>query len=274
MKDIISGLIYGLISGFSELFPVSASAHSILFTMFSGFAIPQLWRLMSHAGALLALLFFYRHQLKHMQREMHIASQKKHRRMRHPDMAAVSDGKMMMSASLPMVLGLIAATQLSFLGQKLWLMAALLIINGILLYVPQHLQLGTKRSLSMGPADSLIFGLCNALSCLPGISGISCVLLAGCRRGTENSYILDMAMLMMVPWLLGSMVFDLLAMIGATQFSLLILIGAVLCAAAAFGAAYAAVGLLRYLAVRIGFHCFAYYSWGAGFVCLILYLMI
>jgi undecaprenyl-diphosphatase len=274
LKDIIMGLIYGLISGFSELFPISASAHNILFTMFSGFTIPLLWRVTCHLGALLALLFFYRHQLKHMQREMRIASQKKHRRMRHPDMAAVADGKMMMAASFPMALGLLAATQLSSLVQKLWLMSALLIINGILLYVPQYLQLGTKRSLSMGPADSLIFGLGNALSCLPGISGIGCVLLAGCRRGTEKTYILDIAMLLMIPWLLGSMVIDLLAMIGAAQFSLLILISAVLCCAASFGAAYAAVGLMRYLAVRIGFHCFAYYSWGAGFVCLILYLMI
>ena len=274
MNDIISGLIYGFIAGLSKLFPVSASAHSILFTRFSGYAVPQLWKLTSHAGAFVALLFFYRHQPKHMQREMRIASQKKHRRMRHPDMAAVSDGKMMMSASLPMVLGLIAATQLSFLGDRLWLMAALLIINGILLYLPQYLQQGTKRSLSMGPADSLIFGLCNALSCLPGISGISCVLLAGCRRGTEKTYILDMAMLLMIPWLLGSMLFDILALIGTTQVTMLVLIGGLLCAAAAFVAAYSAIGLLRYLAVRIGLHYFAYYSWGAGFVCLILYLMI
>jgi undecaprenyl pyrophosphate phosphatase UppP len=60
------GLIYGLISGFSELFPISASAHNILFTMFSGFTIPLLWRVTCHLGALLALLFFYRHQLKHI----------------------------------------------------------------------------------------------------------------------------------------------------------------------------------------------------------------
>lgn len=274
MLDIVNGLFYGLVSGFSELFPVSAYAHSILYTMFSGTVIPQFWRLASHAGCLLALLFFYRHQLKHMQREMRIASQRKSRRMRHPDMAAVYDGKMMMSASVPMVLGLVAATQLGFLGDKLWLIAVLLIINGILLYIPQYLQIGTKRSLSMGPSDSLIFGLCNALSCLPGISGISCVILAGCRRGTEKTYILDIAMLLMIPWFLGSLIFDLLAMIGTTQLGLLVIIGAALCAAAAFTAAYASVGLLRYLAVRIGFHWFAYYSWGAGFVCLILYLMI
>ncbi len=272
--EILNGILFGFITGISEFLPISAIAHRKLFVLFSGMEGQSLSTLLAHAGSLLAVLLFYRRQLKHMQQEMHLAGSSRKRRQRNPDMAAVSDGRMILTACIPIFLGLIAGIRLSFLGDTLWFLALMLAVNGILLYIPQFSDPGSKASTAMRPVDGMVYGLCSALSCIPGLSGAGCMLLAGHNRGADRAYMLDLCMYFMLPWLLGSIVLDLFVLLAGFSLSFTLVIGAILGAAAAFAGAYAGIALLRYLAVRIGFHGFAYYSWGAGFVCLILYLMI
>ncbi len=272
--DILNGILFGLISGLSEFLPISAAAHRKLFAMAAGMDNTATAVLLAHAGSLLALLIFYRQQLKHMRREMRIAGSSRKRKLRNPDLAAVSTVRVVLTATVPMVLGLLASKRLQEAAAPLWATAALLICNGILLYIPQFTASGNKNSLSMRPLDGVLYGFCSALSSVPGISSVACTLLTGHRRGLERAYIVDLSMFLMIPWLLGSLVLDLLALFTVSSFSFLAMVCAILGAAAAFAGSYGAIALLRYLAVRIGFHGFAYYSWGAGFVCLILYLMI
>lgn len=272
--NILKNIFFGLVSGLSGFLPVSASAHENLYCMMTGMEKNALLMLCVHAGALLALIVQYFRQLKHMQREMRIAGAKKHKRMRQPDLSAVADVRMIMTAAIPIIVGILFGTRLSDEFGKLWIMSILLIMNGVLLYALQFTPAGQKDSRSMSPLDGVLYGICKALSVLPGISGIVCVMLAGRSRGGERGYMLDFAMLLMIPWLIGCIALDLIGIVAVSSFSLLILIGAVLSAAAAFAGAYGAIALMRYLAVRIDFHGFAYYSWGAGLVCLILYLMI
>ncbi len=272
--DILNGILFGLISGFSEFLPISAVAHRKLFVLFSGMEGQGLAVLLAHAGSLLAVLIFYRRQLKHMRQEMRIAGSSRKRRLRNPDMAAVSDGRMILTACIPICLGLIASRRLDALGDSLWILAPMLAVNGILLYIPQFSESGNKTATSMRPVDGIVYGICSALSCIPCLSGTGCMLLAGHNRGNDRAYMLDLCMFFMIPWLVGSIVLDFFALFAGFSISLTLMIGAILGAAAAFGGAYAGIALLRYLAVRIGFHGFAYYSWGTGFVCLLLYLMI
>ena len=273
--EILQGLFFGLISGLAEFFPVSALAHQKLYALFTGTQITPLLQLFSHGGCFVAVLVFCRKQLKHMQRELRIAGAKKHRRQRQPDMAAVSDARMLWAAAVPIVAGLLLRRIASAAFDQLWMMSLLLMGSGIMLYVIQYVPGGNKSSLSMTPLDGVLYGLCSALAVVPGLSRVGMVLFAGHMRKFDRSYMAELGILLSIPWLLGMLVLDCFALFGAlSTLSLLSWIGAILSTAASFGATWASITLLRYLAVRIGFHGFAYYSWGIGLVCFILYLMI
>lgn len=272
--NILKNILFGLVSGIAGFLPVSASAHQNLYCMMTGMEANPLLLLFVHFGCLLAVIIHYFKRLKHMQRETRIAGAKKHRRMRQPDMAAVSDSRMLITASVPIILITLLGKGFASRLTQLWLISVLLLINGFLLYGLQFVPAGQKDSRSMSPMDGVLYGICEALSILPGVSGISFVLMVGQSRGGDRSYVLDQAILLMIPCLIAAMVLDFVGIVSIGAISFLIFIGAVLAAAAAFAGAYGAIALLRYLAVRIGFHSFAYYSLGAGLVCLIFYLMI
>ena len=120
----------------------------------------------------------------------------------------------------------------------------------------------------------LMLGLCGIAAFIPGLSRMTATLLIGQRRGVERGYLTDMALLLAIPFTVGLIVLDVIGLFAGFSLSLMGIIGMILCAGAAFGGAYGAVSLMQYLAVRIGFHGFAFYSLGTGFVCFILYLMI
>lgn len=87
---------------------------------------------------------------------------------------------------------------------------------------------------------------------------------------------LDMALLILLPLLAGSMVVDVFALIfaGFAGLSMKVLLGCVLAGAASFGGSVGAILTMRYLAVKTGFSGFAFYSWGLGLFSFILYLMV
>ena len=275
--NILEMLFYGLLSGLSEILPISAPAHQYLFSYACGFnGRDPLLLLCVHAAILLALLISYRHKIAHLYRENRIASLKRGRRKRQPDSNAVADWKLLTTAVIPILIGLVLNYLISARFETLWIVAVFLMINGILLYIPQYMDYGNRDARSLSRADGLLMGLMNATGILPGISRIAAVTFFGRLRKGNRAYLIDMALMLSAFWLVGLLAFDVIAIFGAAVGTLGILeaIGYLIAALAAFAGAYGAVVLVRYLAVRIGFSGFTYYSWGLGLTCFILYLMI
>ena len=271
---IVQYMLYGLILGLSHILPVSSLAHLKLYCMFSGTEDSALLSLFSHIGILAALIVVFASKLKRMRQEMQIASSQKHRRLRQPDLCAVADSRILSVCWIPFAVAMVLSRFLSSYFDGLLPLALLLLLNGSLLYSLQFRAEGNRSSRDMSPADGLLFGLCGLLAFVPGLSRITATLLMGQRRGIERGYLTDMVLLLAIPFTVGLMILDVIGLFGGVSWSWLSLIGLILCAGAAFGAAYGAVALMQYLSVRIGFHCFAFYSLGTGFLCFILYLMI
>ena len=273
--ELLHGIIYGMIAGFAEFFPASALAHEKFFVLFSGVQVNPLLRTSAVLGCLMAVLFLFHKQLRHIQREMRIASTKKHRRLRQPDMSAVADGKMIWTTVLPVLAGLLLQRYVPDLFSQLWFMALVFMLNGAMLYAMQFMSGGTRNSRSLSRMDGYLYGLCGAFAVIPGLSRVTNILFVGHLRKCDRSYITDMTVLLAIPWLIGMLIFHLIPMIAALgSLTFLSWIGAILGAAAAFAAACGAISLMRYFAVRIGFQVFAFYSWAIGFISFILYLMI
>lgn len=276
MEDSIFGyILYGLITGFSEFVPVSTLAHQYLFSYFFGFHSDTAFiRLMVYIGCLAAVVLSCGKRLIHIRRELKVASLPKQRRKRMPDMVAVLDARLVLTGCIPMAIGL-ALSQISMKTfGSLLIMLPMLILSGIAAYLPQYFAGGNKDSRSMSPRDGVLLGLMSAISVIPGISRVGGLLSTGRIRGCSREYMLELCYLfsaaMIVGWILVQIVCLILGGVAVTGW---ILLAGILAAAAAFAGGVAAIYLMRFLAVNLGFSGFAYYCWGLAVFCFAYYLI-
>lgn len=269
----LGSLIYGLVSGFSELIPISSDLHRVLLRTLTG--MPEdtgFMRLAAHLGALLALLTAYRGKLGKLLREKRIAAIPPKRRKRQPDIQGLMELRLLKVAAVPMVLSCIAYPLLSQRMERLWALGLMAFLNGGLLLLPQYRMRANKDARSLSALDALLTGLGGALGVLPGLSYVTAMTSVGQLRGTDRQFCVNFAYLLLVPVLLCLCAGDcwlLLTGSGAAA-PWYCCVTVFVCA---YGAASAAIGLLRFLAVRVGFDAFAYYCWGAGLLSCILYLI-
>ena len=277
MTTLLLYLFYGLVAGFSELAPVSASGHRMLFPTLLAFdSTRPLLQLFVHAGALGALLLLYWQRISHIYQQIQLMRLPPSRRKRLPDTAALLDGRLVMSAMIPTILGVL----LSGIGSKycfhLLGMGVLLLAGGALIYVPDYVPGGDRQNGAMSQLDGILLGLCAVAGVIPGVSRVGLMLAVGLLRKCDRSYLLDIVMLISA-LMLGAMVtvdFVSIPFAGFHGYSATFLIGCILAGAASFGGSVGAVLTMRFLAVKTGFSGFAYYSWGLGLFSLILYLMV
>lgn len=270
-------LFYGFISGLGELMPVSTGAHDYFLNLMTSFDTSQpLLRLSVHAATLAALLVFCRHRTAHIYRELHIAAQPARRRKRQPDLVAVLDGRVVLTMLVPAALGVLFTSLIRKHFDSLPMVVILLLLSGILIYVPHYLPGANRDSRHLSRLEALVLGICAGLSAFPGVSRLGAVISTGALQGCSRTYLLDIAFLLLIPVLALTLVLDLLALLfgGMAAVTLLVFFHCILAAAAAFGGACLAITVMRYLSVNMGYTAFSYYNWGLCAFGFILYLMI
>lgn len=272
----IHSLVYGLVSGFTEFLPVSSDAHQWMFAELTGVGQGHLpHRLFSHIGGLLALLLACKPQMDKLSRERRIAALPARRRKRQPDVKSLAEIRFLRMAGGLLLLAIPAFVLISRMGQPLWLVALLLLLNGIILYVPQFLPGGNKDALSLSAADSLLTGTAGALGRFPGISGIGASMSALKVRGVDWQYALQICLLLMIPVFGIAIGCDIYGMILAgAGISLGHVLYYLFTALSAFAGAYFGIIFMRFLAVKAGFSGFSYYCWGMALFTFFLYLTI
>ena len=270
-------LFYGFISGLGELMPVSSGAHDYFLGLMTKFDPQQpLLRLLVHAATLAALFVFCRHRIAHIYRELGIAAQPARRRKRQPDLVAVLDGRVLLTMLLPAAVGVLATSLVRKYFDSLPMVIVLLLLSGILIYVPHFLPGANRDSRHLSRLEALFFGICAAFSAFPGISRLGAVISAGALCGCSRSYMLDLVFVLLIPVLVLTLALDLLALLfgGMVGVTLLYFFHCILAAVAAFGGASLAIATMRYLSVNMGYTAFSYYNWGLCAFGFILYLMI
>ena len=273
--NALHSLLFGLISGFAQILPVSAEAHQILFGKLSG-AGPELlgFRFVCRLAALLVVLLRVWPSIRRMLRERKLLSVPPRRRRRQPDPVVILDIRVLKAAVIPIVLLLLLYIPFKDLGNTLWTLAILFLVNGLILHIPQYFRTGNKDSRSMTPLDVFLCSVGGGAGAVPGISFMAGWTSMGQLRGADRQYALNMGLILLIPVLLILTVFDFYLGIASAAFSASYVLLYLLCAAAAFFGTYFGILFLRFLAVRAGFSGFAYYSWGAALFAFILYLTI
>lgn len=274
--SFLQSLILGLVSGFAEVIPVSAQAHRLVFLKMLGInGDITVLSLMIHIAAVAALHFYSKGHIVRMMRAQRLVRVPKSRRKRPLDTEALMDFNLLKTTLIPIVLGFVLYHQFAPKLDTLVWVAALLMMNGVILYIPQFLPGSNKESGALSRVDSLFFGLGGVLGILPGISCIGTAVSVGSVRGMDLKKALNLALVMSIPVHIGLAVMDLIALLqaGAGSISFSVLILSLAAGAAAFVGIILGIRLVKKIVENVGWSVFGFYCWGAALLTFILYLM-
>ena len=92
-------------------------------------------------------------------------------------------------------------------------------------------------------------------------------------RGADRQFAIEFTYLLMLPALAALCAGDLGMMIFAKDSLTVPFFTGLLACIASFGAGFAGIRFMRFLAVKAGYESFAYYTWGAAMFSFVLYLI-
>ena len=275
--NLLQTLLYSFAMGLTEILPVSSQAHQMLITALrGGTSEPAFLRFLIHIGIAAALYYNCQNHILRILRAQKLSRIAKRKRTRPLDNNSLMDLRILQTMLIPVAIAFIKFRNLQSLVSTIGVLAAVLLLNGLISYIPQFLPGSNKTSLSVSPFDGILLGIGAALSLVPGISCIGIVLSIALIRGMEKLYALNLALLLNIGMIIGWIVWDLIGMIqnGAGMVSFVSILYGLLGAAAAFGGTMLAILIMKKLAASRGFGIFAFYSWGAAMFLFILFLSV
>lgn len=268
--SIMQSIVYGLISGLSELMPVSSQAHRVFLRELFGVPNDPVMDMLIHLSVLVSIYFGARNLIESYQRERRLLTRRSYSR----------NGNKAYMHRFVRASGLVFAVLVvifTYLGEKSYsflTISLFCLINGILLFVPDRMMQSNKDASHMTVIDSFLFGLFGALSAFPGFSRIGASTAYAIARGADRQHALNWALLVSIPALILLTVIDFIAIFTAVPaITLVTIIGYLLAVVAAFVGGYYSIIIMKFLAVKVGFTAFAYYSWGMALFSFVLYLI-
>ena len=272
--DWLWTILYGFVAGLAEFLPLSSPAHqSISAAVFGLASAAPLRQFLIRAACLAALLSACGREIDKLRRDGRMARLPARRRKRPVDSRSVATNRLLNIAVLPLVIGLVFYRRVNMWVDSLAMLTIFLVINGILLFVPQYIPSGNKDGRNLSLLDGLLMGLAGAFSVFPGISRMSAIHFAASARGADKNYSLQFALYLSIPALVVMLLFDAVAIFGGIEaISFLVIIQYLLAMAAAYFGSTFAISIMRSMVVRAGYEIFSYYCWGMALISMILYL--
>ena len=276
LLELLHKALYALISGFSELFFMSEKAHQMLYRTVTGCDLgDNLLSLGIHLGCLIALWMHCHKRIKHLRSERRLERLAKRRRGRQPDVAALMDLRIINTAMIPLLFGLICLRNASAWINSPLRVAFILAINGAFLVLPRLRPSGNKNGRSFSRLDCILMGLCGALGAVPGFSTMGCTYSVSTARGAGKNYALELSILLMIPAVVALLCFDVYGCFAASAaITGMHLLGALVGALLSFIGARMALNLIRFICNRTNTVAFAYYSWGLAMFLFLIYLFV
>lgn len=273
----LQSILFGLVSGAADIIPVSGQAHRLLLLKFFGVnQMPNLLALVLHLSVAAALYLSSQGQFVRMNRARALARIPKKKRKRPLDMRSMMDWSLIKTMLVPTVIGLLLNSRVRGWSVNMFLIAGMLFVNGLILYIPQFLPTSNRDSRTLTRLEGVLMGLGAGASVLPGISTVGIMVSIASVCGIERLYGLNMTFIVKLFFLIGLMVYDVLAIItdGLGGLTVMLLAQYLFTGLLSFGASMFAIRLLRRLAPEHGFHTFGVYCWGLALFTFILNLVV
>ncbi len=273
----LQSILFGLVSGAADIIPVSGQAHRLLLLKFFGVnQMPNLLALVLHLSVAAALYLSSQGQFVRMNRARALARIPKKKRKRPLDTRSMMDWSLIKTMLVPTVIGLLLNSRVRGWSVNMFLIAGMLFLNGLILYIPQFLPTSNRDSRTLTRLEGVLMGLGAGASVLPGISTVGIMVSIASVCGIERLYGLNMTFIVKLFFLIGLMVYDVLAIItdGLGGLTVMLLVQYLFTGLLSFGASMFAIRLLRRLAPEHGFHTFGVYCWGLALFTFILNLVV
>lgn len=273
----LQSILFGLVSGAADIIPVSGQAHRLLLLKFYGVnQMPNLLALLLHLSVAAALYLSSQGQFVRMNRARALARIPKKKRKRPLDMRSMMDWSLIKTMLVPTAIGLLLNSRVRGWSVNMFLIAGMLFVNGLILYIPQFLPTSNRDSRTLTRLEGVLMGLGAGASVLPGISTVGIMVSIASVCGIERLYGLNMTFIVKLFFLIGLMVYDVLAIItdGLGGLTVMLLAQYLFTGLLSFGASMFAIRLLRRLAPEHGFHTFGVYCWGLALFTFILNLVV
>lgn len=274
--SFFQSLLFGFLSGLTDILPVSAQAHkTLLLTLFGTQSEPAVLRLAIHLAVLAALYISCRDQFHRISSQRKLARVPKRRRKRPLDIQVLMDYRLLQMMVVPVVVGYLFYQKAAALNSSLNWVALLALVNALILFLPNLMPSGNKDSRSLSPLEGLIMGVGGAVGVLPGISSMGGMLSAASVCGAEKKFAVNLALMVQMAATAVLTVFDVVALIsGIGTLTVSVFLGYLAAAAAAFVGVRMGVNVMRKLSERTGFNMFAFYSLAVASLTFIFYLMV
>ncbi len=251
---MLDAILWGLIQGLTEFLPISSSGHVVLIPALLGRSGPDLaTNAMLHLGTLVAAPLYFRSDIVAMVKF---------------DRAARKLITLLVIGTIPAVaLGFTFEDRIEVLALDPRVVAGFLIVGGIILLLTTLLRVGDGRTEDLGPRDSLVIGLSQALALIPGISRSGMTIAAGLARGMSRTEAARFAFLLGIPVTAGA---GLLKLGGVWAQGAAIPVSVWVGMVVAGTSGYIAIAVLLRLLRRVGLAPFGIYSVTFGVIALLM----
>lgn len=211
-------LILGLVQGLTEFLPVSSSAHLRLTAAFSGWKDPgAAFTAITQIGTEAAVLIYFRQDIGRIISAW--ARSLFNKKMRGDHDAQM--GWLVIVGSIPIgVLGLLFKDQIEGPFRDLRITATMLIVVGVVIGIADRLaardESGGKHRApkqrktleNLGVRDGLIYGVCQAMALVPGVSRSGATISGGLFMGYRREAAARYSFLLAIPAVLASGLFE------------------------------------------------------------------
>ncbi|MEU9994487.1 undecaprenyl-diphosphate phosphatase [Streptomyces sp. NPDC048370] len=211
--------ILGLVQGLTEFLPISSSAHLRLTAAFAGWEDPgAAFTAITQIGTEAAVLIYFRKDIARIVSAWFRSLRDKSMRSDHD----AQMGWLVIVGSIPIgVLGVTLKDHIEGPFRDLRLIATTLIVMGIVLGIAdrlaardetggRHRVVRERKTLKeLGVRDGLIFGFCQAMALIPGVSRSGATISGGLLMGYTREAAARYSFLLAIPAVLASGLFEL-----------------------------------------------------------------
>lgn len=258
-------VILGIVQGLTEFLPISSSAHLLIVSQLFGWTDPgAAFTAVTQIGTETAVILYFWKDIVRIIRAWFGQFTRPGTR-RDPDVVI---GWFVILGTIPIgLLGLAFDDQIETVARNLYLVSFTLIFFGLLLGIADRTARSIKGIEDLNVRDGLVYGLCQALALIPGVSRSGATISGGLFMGYTREAATRYAFLLAIPAVMASGFYQALdissdpaASWGPT----------ILATVIAFGIGYAVIAwLIRYVSTK-SYMPFVIYRISLGLLVLVL----
>lgn len=206
--SIFFAVVIGIIQGLTEFLPVSSSGHLSIFQNMFGLEDVETtyftFDILLHLSTLIAVFVVFRRDILNLIIAFFTLLKKAVKgKLKEitPDERMVI---MVVVATLPLFIALLVKDYVEALYGYTKVIGAILIFNGLVLFISDFFARGDKDASNAKITDSIAVGLCQMCALLPGLSRSGSTITGGLLCGFKRDYAVKFSFILSIPAVIGA----------------------------------------------------------------------